>query len=206
MKKLALGALAASVLIVAAPAFAADLNAPAPNDTYYAPPASSAFDWTGAYVGATAGLGFGQTSSSGHGGNKEGFAPGIYGGYNYQVDPHWVIGGEADLTAGPLATAPNWFGTARARGGYAFDNMLVYGTAGMAVGQGTLKSSLGKDTQTHVGYVVGAGIETALTQNITARAEYLYTNTGNRTYDLGGTSTKTDLDGSQVRIGLGYKF
>lgn len=206
MKKLALGALVGSVLIAAVPAFAADLNEPVPEAPVTYAPAPSSFDWTGAYVGATAGFGWSQRATNATGGNTEGFVPGVYAGYNYQIDPHWVIGGEADASIGPTATAPDWFGTARGRGGYAFDNILLYGTAGLAVGEGTLKHGGDKDSNTHVGYVVGGGIEAAVTRNITARAEYLYTDTNKKTYDVGGISKSADLDGSQVRLGLGYKF
>jgi outer membrane immunogenic protein len=61
------------------------------------------------------------------------------------------------------------------------------------------------DSNTHWGWAVGAGVEAALTQNITARAEYLYIDTQARTYDIGG-GYSADLDGSLIKFGVGYKF
>ena len=52
MSKLLLGAVAGTALLLSAPVFAADLNEPIPQAPYAPPVTSSAFDWTGAYVGA----------------------------------------------------------------------------------------------------------------------------------------------------------
>ncbi|WP_237153693.1 outer membrane protein [Oryzibacter oryziterrae] len=217
MKKLVLALVAGSALVASAPVFAADLNEPIPEAPAMAPVAtSSAFDWTGAYVGAQAGYGWGTVKTGSGDKDVSGFTGGVYGGYNYQVDPHWVVGGEADVMMGPsdkftsggtsVKASTDWFGSVRGRVGYAFDNILVYGTAGAVVGQGTAKFNGGSDDNTHVGYVVGAGIEAALTNNITARAEYTYTGTNDKTYTVGADSVKTGLDGSLVTVGLGYKF
>jgi outer membrane immunogenic protein len=206
MKKLVLG-LAAGSLLLAAPALAADLNAePVPEAPSYTAPATSAFDWTGAYVGADAGYGFFQRSSNGAKTSDDGFTGGIFGGYNYQIDPHWVVGGEADLSSGASGTGNRWSSTGRLRGGYALDNMLIYATGGLAVAGGRINPGLGNDTETHLGFVVGGGVEAAVTKNIFARAEYLYTNTDKKTYTDGTNSVKADLDGSAVRVGIGYKF
>ena len=107
---------------------------------------------------------------------------------------------ESVETSGPLDAA----GIERIRAGYAFDNLLVYGTVGGLVGQGEMKNNGTSTTRTHVGYQVGAGLEAALTTNITARAEYLYTGTNER--DYGAAGGNGDLSGNAVRVGVGYKF
>jgi outer membrane immunogenic protein len=117
---------------------------------------------------------------------------------------NFVVGGEGEVAYGgadPLAT---WTGAVRGRAGYAFDNLLVYGTVGGLVGQGEMKNGGSSVTRTHVGYQVGAGLEAALTTNITARAEYLYTGTNERSY--GAAGGESDLSGNAVRVGVGYKF
>lgn len=202
MSKLLLGAVAGSALLLSAPVFAADLNEPVPAAPYAAP-VSTAFDWTGAYVGADAGYSWANKSSSvtkGH----DGVVGGVFAGYNYQIQNNIVVGGEGEVAYGgadPLAT---WTGAVRGRAGYAFDNILVYGTAGGLVGQGEMKNNGNDNTRTHVGYQVGAGIEAALTQNITARAEYLYTGTNSRNY--GSAGGDGDLSGNAVKLGVAYKF
>ncbi len=59
----------------------------------------------------------------------------------------------------------------RGRLGYAADRVLFYGTAGGAVGDVTAGQS--------AGWTAGAGLEAALTENLTARIEYLYLKLGN---------------------------
>ncbi len=212
--------LAGSTLAVAAPAFAADLPEPIPAAPIAEAPVATAFDWTGAYVGAAVGYGWGTTDIRTDTGrtkrDTDGFTGSLYAGYNYAVTPNWIVGAETDVSlAGGddfnvgrtrVETETSFMGTARARVGYAFDNFLVYGTGGLAYGQGKAKFNGGSDDNLHVGFAVGGGVEAALTQNIVARAEYLYINTSEETYNVGGQSAKADLDGSLVRFGLGYKF
>ena len=66
------------------------------------------------------------------------------------------------------------------------------------------------DTQTHVGWTVGAGLEAALSDRWTAKVEYLYSDFGTKEYS--GTSSfgpfAEDIDVSlqTVKIGLNYQF
>lgn len=203
MSKLLLGAVAGSALLLSAPVFAADLNEPIPQAPYAAPVTSSAFDWTGAYVGANVGYTW-ANQAAGAGKDHDGVVGGVFAGYNYQMPNNVVVGGEGEVAYGgadPLAT---WTGAVRGRAGYAFDNILVYGTAGGLVGQGEMKNNGANNTRTHYGYQVGAGVEAALTQNITARAEYLYTGTNTRNY--GSAGGDGDLSGNAVKLGVAYKF
>jgi outer membrane immunogenic protein len=91
---------------------------------------------------------------------------------------------------------PDWFGTLRVRLGYAFDRWLVYGTGGLAFSVGgrvdptvTVLTHLGPlPTQngfcrtnnncddTRWGWTLGAGVEYALTNNWSVKAEGLYVN------------------------------
>ena len=123
----------------------------------------------------------------------------------------------------------NYYGTLRPRLGYAFDRFLVYGAGGFAyagndgseTGSVSYTSPAGAVTNfngggsgsSHTGYVVGGGIEYAFTNNILARAEYLYVNLGNLnntfTTPTGATyyvSNNVREDFSAVRFGLSYKF
>jgi outer membrane immunogenic protein len=66
----------------------------------------------------------------------------------------------------------------------------------------------------HFGYAVGGGIETALTDHWTIRAEYLYTDLGTHTYDFAFTTSadsstatsKEKITESLIRAAVAYKF
>jgi outer membrane immunogenic protein len=220
MKRLFLSCAAAAGLM-AGPALAADLP-----ESYEQPVAPevygpTVFNWTGPYVGAQIGYSWGGMSGRYPSGratiDKDGIAGGLYGGYNYQVMPNVVIGAEGDITWADLQGSRNiggrhykartdWDGTIRARAGAAFDRFLVYGTGGIAFADNKLEAAgRGSQSKTQVGWAVGAGVEGAITENIVARAEYLYQGFGNESY--GKLNVRdADFDINVVRAGVGYKF
>jgi len=134
--------------------------------------------------------------------------------------------GSASLTAGSEITS---FGTVRARLGYGWDRALLYVTGGWAYGRiksgGSLQlcedgydcwgGALSKRTSAN-GWTVGAGLEYALTDNLSFKTEYLFVDFGDKTlyaanYDLGkfGSATanlKVDSRIHVVRAGLNYRF
>jgi high affinity Mn2+ porin len=114
-------------------------------------------------------------------------------------------------------------GTLRGRVGYAFDNWLVYGTGGVAWTYDKLErtqlagSPLGADvaigtTQAALlwrwGWAAGAGIETPIAPNWTAKVEFLATEFGNRTknFSLAGQAYTSDLSMQSLRLGVNYQF
>ena len=122
-----------------------------------------------------------------------------------------------------------FLGTVRGRLGYAaFDRTLLYVTGGLAYGDYGSATTLarfanggGPETidfsgdaadDLRVGYALGAGVEYTFTPRISGKAEYLYTDIGDRTYALTNPRTGAVLtarqDGSaQIgRLGLNYKF
>jgi outer membrane immunogenic protein len=164
MKKLILSAVA---VVFAMPAFAADMALKAP------PPPPPVWSWTGWYAGLNAGYSWGKSATNY---TVAGLAPfstsqrmngGLGGGqigYNWQVNPSWLWGLEADIqgtgqkgtalsnvvvpgapgvvpaatitTTGTLAQKLPWFGTVRARVGVlASPTWLFYVTGGLAYGQ-----------------------------------------------------------------------
>ncbi len=66
----------------------------------------------------------------------------------------------------------------RARAGIALDRFLVYGTGGAAVTDLQLSNAGGSDDDVLWGWTAGAGVEGMLTDNLTARIEYRYTDYG----------------------------
>ena len=62
------------------------------------------------------------------------------------------------------------------------------------------------ESKLHPGWVIGAGMEVALTTNWSARAEYLYVDLGSS--DLGTAAVPNNVSFKEniVRAGLNYKF
>ena len=176
--------------------------------------------WQGAYVGANIGGGWmnggnGQVYSwnpttlanyvySKGGSGNAGVIGGAQVGYNYQVSPMFVVGGEADFQGSTLgggyngaynavvldtinggevagytgATKLNWFGTVRGRVGVVplSPALLVYGTGGFAYGNVSRTGTYGGTSATQVGWTAGGGVEYAFAPAWSVKGEYLYTN------------------------------
>ena len=224
MKNILVGALLASVAFTSA--FAADLptrkSAPEP---YIPPP--PVFSWTGFYAGVNGSYDWGTLRHDYAGDfahSPNGGFGGLTAGYNYQIS-QYVIGVEGDWAWGDMSKSRGFadgssssfkadqMATARARVGYAFDRALIYVTGGYAGldTKGTFNdATLGATgTGTHWlnGYALGAGLEYAFTNNISAKAEYLFSQVGEKNYFTPGVDgTKAGLDISTIRVGVNYKF
>lgn len=199
--------------MVAAPAMAADLAKPQsyPVKAQVAAP-PPVFSWTGFYIGANAGYawGSGKGAADYYGVSPDGWFGGGQVGYNYQFQNNMLVGVEADLQGSDISGNANgvnskldYFGTVRARLGYAYDRFLPYVTGGLAYGKNTINDFGYSDSNTHVGWTVGGGLEYAITNNWTARAEYLYVDLGKKTYDNIGDA---GIAASTARVGVNYKF
>jgi len=175
--------------------------------------------------------------------SRDGFIGGAQIGYNYQFPgTAFVVGAEADIqfadaqnsvnfsnaTLGSSLNAKvetNYFGTVRARLGYAvMPNFLLYVTGGLAYGEmNTTFTGIPQAGQAYqfststvkTGYAVGGGLEYAFTNNWTVRGEYLYYDLGNNngaTSCFSGIATCTTLalekknSGNIVRAAVNYKF
>ncbi len=215
-----IAAVAAATVLIASPAISADLYdpvAPVAPEVY----GPTVFSWAGPYVGAQIGYGWGETRGKIKGSRRDidtnGVIGGLYGGYNAQLTPNFVLGGEADISWSDISGDRNiggrkyeartdWQGTIRARAGAAFDRILVYGTGGIAfAGNNMKKQARGNESQTHVGWTLGAGVEGAITENIVARGEYLYAGYGKENYNK-INAKGVDLNTNVVRAGVAYKF
>ncbi|MBN9451861.1 MAG: porin family protein [Bosea sp.] len=220
MKKYLLASVAALGLVAAGAASAADLpsrKGPVAAPVYMPP----VFSWTGFYLGANAGYGWGNVNAGSvwNGrtvsiGNTDGFVGGGQIGYNYQMG-QFVLGLEADLQAADLSTGTNafgdrvktdYFGTVRARVGVAFDRFMPYVTGGWAYGNvKTTIGGFGSTDKSHTGgYALGGGLEYAVTNNIIAGVEYLYVDLGEKSVLNSGVKIGNDF--SVVRARLSYKF
>jgi outer membrane immunogenic protein len=190
----------------------------------YAAPAPYAapyyvYSWVGPYIGLNLGYQWGTlkstsplTSSSQPSNNADpaGFVFGGQVGFNWQSG-HFVYGFEADLQASNADTtfatykfSNPWFGTVRGRAGYTFNNILLYGTAGLALAGGEIDSGGVSESNTHVGWAAGAGMEVGFTPNWSAKAEYLFMDLSSQSYVVTGASH--GFNANILRFGVNYRF
>ncbi|MGA8970817.1 MAG: outer membrane protein [Pseudolabrys sp.] len=205
MKKRILAISVATATATAGAAVAADLpRGPAPY--YYPPPA--VYNWTGFYAGLNLGYEWGTVTNSSI--NPSGIAGGGQIGYNWQIG-QFVFGAEADIQASAADDtfasykfSNPWFGSVRGRAGYAINNVLLYGTLGLAYGN--LDAQLGslEENKTLVGWTGGLGMEVGFTPNWSAKVEYLYMDLGSRAYTI--TGVDNGLQASYFRLGVNYHF
>ncbi|KQV43369.1 MULTISPECIES: outer membrane protein [unclassified Rhizobium] len=168
-------------------------------------------NWSGAYVGGTADWSHGQFDATG-GRGAAAFGGGLYGGYNMQSG-QIVYGAEADVNySGNDATNPTRTmeqgvnGSLRGRVGYDLNPVLVYGTAGVAATDVKAKEGGSSDSKTLFGWTAGAGAEAFVTDNVTARIEYRYTDYQKKDFDLPSGNVSSGYDAHSVRVGMGVKF
>ena len=233
-------AVAGAVLGVAGAAEAADMPVKAP-PPLVAPFTWTGF-YIGGNIGAawgdrdatdvTRGLVFSQTSSGR-------FIGGPQAGFNYQFN-NFVIGVEGDIdwiarnrnspnivvpavgTIAVTSTIP-WIATAAARFGVAMDHWLLYGKAGggwlgnnnFTVSNLTTGNSIvAANNREAGGFLGGVGVEYAVTNNWTVKAEYDYVGLKRRTFLIpagspffvGDTLTYGSRNVQMAKIGFNYLF
>jgi outer membrane immunogenic protein len=168
-------------------------------------------NWTGLYGGVHGGLGAGNVNS----GSANGGLVGGQVGFNAQAD-RIVIGVEGDITSsafehrglngGGQTFKQKWMGTARGRVGHAFDQVLLYGTAGVAAASNELRDPAAKISKNTIGWVAGAGAEAKLTDRISVRGEILHYAMGISNYTTPLATYKADTRTNVLRAGVNYRF
>jgi outer membrane immunogenic protein len=219
-----------------------------------APSPPTGFNWSGLYIGAHAGWAWQSNNTNGFddnlGGQIEQFTvknSGFFGGgqigYNWVIGPNWLLGAEADGSVASMTTnvpvcgseecasyhfATNDFGTGRARVGFFWSNVLLYGTGGWAwtdvkVDRTVTSSALipglaglendGSNSGFSNGWAAGAGLEWGFAPRWTARVEYLHLQFPNMTNNYSYSTTPptvrtstTVLGDDIVRVGINYMF
>lgn len=176
--------------------------------------------FNGPYVGVAAGWDRGEVSDRIEGtpldteASRDALALGGYAGYNYKPTEKVVVGVEAGFsgtvddrertTSGgnALVIDPRYSFDLSARAGYlATDKALIYVRGGYAnqrvrtsldIGTESVRSNDNLD-----GWLVGGGLEYAITEKVSARVEYRYSDFGNN----GG-----NYERHQTLVGVSYNF
>ncbi len=166
------------------------------------------FSWAGPYLGANLGYEWGSVQSSLT--KPSGFAGGVQAGYNWQSGP-WVLGVEGDIQAtaaddtfAPWKFSNPWFGTVRGRAGYAVNNVLFYGTGGLAFGELRAETFGLSESHTSAGWTAGVGVEFGLARNWSAKVEYLYVDLAESPFSITGVSNSYRF--GTLRAGVNYHF
>jgi outer membrane immunogenic protein len=218
----------------------ADLNPV--NPVYKAPPAAPLPSWTGVYIGANAGFGWSpfddQMQNLFNPGKFNGLSPsGGFGGAQIGANWQWpvspiVLGVEADFQGSAVTDSKIWspgpggftmstseltdFGTVRGRIGYAFNNVLLYGTGGWAAGRvNNSQGGVGFFNISHdaSGWVAGGGIEWAFAPRWSVKGEYQHIDLGANIPTSAGVPMtafpgvivhRDEFD--TVRVGVNYKL
>ena len=222
-----------ALVAVTGTAFAADLPSRSAPPVYVPPP--PIFTWTGIYVGAELGYQFGTANAFDQGPFFPGIVPsyhpsgvigGGYVGYNWQIS-QFVIGIEGNVDGssynGSVVDGAGFLnrtrepisGAVRGRIGYAWDRVLFYGTGGVAFASiqnstfDTLTGLADSGSTGRVGWTAGGGVEYAIDNNWSVRADYRYTDYGHYTVFEANTSgdlvRQREFD-NKVMAGISYRF
>lgn len=163
------------------------------------------------------------------------FIGGAHLGFNYQIGSV-VLGVEGDIEGmnarggfndpplvrsaadpgGLVRVQQDWQASARARIGYAFDRLMIYGTAGAAFTRfehsyfNPLAGFGEGGNFSRTGWTVGGGVNYAMTQNLILGLDYRYTDYGNFDYVARsaylGLTAGHEPSSHAARASLAYKF
>lgn len=190
-----------------------------------------AFDWNGFY----AGVGFGYSSGDADVAYDNpmlsaydfsmaptGWSGGVTAGFNAAVGSGLVVGAEADLSLADITdsvpdidpsetvtSTTDWTGSLRGRLGFDAGEFMPYVTGGVVFSHSVASSTDGdiEDDAVLAGAIVGAGVEFAVTDSITVKGEYLYSNFGDHTWFEGELYANTSTTSSHsVRGGVNFHF
>jgi opacity protein-like surface antigen len=197
---------------------------------------SENYDWSGPYAGVFAGSTWGRTHWAFQGAPADpdysGVLAGGQAGYNFQTGRFvWGIEGDAGWSNARGGTAcpaqPLVFscendvhalGSLTGRFGYTWGRALFYAKGGWAFGEVTAGTSIGTppapagmnaahSTNWENGWTVGAGMEYALTDRWSAKAEYMHYGFPAYAFTVAQNATSSAAAaGDIVRIGVNYHF
>lgn len=182
-------------------------------------------DWAGAYIGIFAGYGWGTYDDTGPAGPDNGLGGGLLGitaGADFAVTDGIVAGIVADAAWSDISYGyalpgvefdfnVDWVGSLRGKLGFDGGLFLPYLTAGLAVAGTSAFYDDGfllvDESQTHIGWTVGAGLEVAVADNLSVDVLYRYSDYGEVGY---GGVTSPPYDASftthQITAGLNWRF
>lgn len=227
------GAMLAAISAVAS---AGDLSYPV-STMGAGPMVAPSFNWVGTYIGVNGGFGSGSldwayapppgTANHSTSGGLLGVALGVN-----MTNGSWLYGLEGDAdwaningsTACPnpvftCASKLQWLGTLRGRLGWTTNNILIYGTGGLAAGGVNISTTrpgfavppsgtaTNGSTSTDLGWTAGLGAEFGFYNNWSLKAEWLYYDLGTHRHTVDqGLVVNARETGNIFKVGLNNHF
>jgi len=182
-------------------------------------PVSPSGAWDGLWLGAFGGFGWGTFKDTDDAllpteteFDANGWLLGVNATANFSLGNGIVLGAITDAAWANIAGevtdhsySVDWLASARGKVGFDGGAFLPYLTAGLAVAGASFDEDGYDDSQMHVGWTAGAGVDMALTESINVTAEYRYSDYGTAEYDLSKT-TELGLSTSTITAGVSFKF
>lgn len=183
--------------------------------------------WNGGYLsfGVGAGTSHFETKAPGAGTviddiGGEGVLAEIGGGADTMLGDYLLVGVQANLRFSGIETSLNTAGGGDAElkpdlgadllgraGFFVNPRTLVYALGGLSLQRFDVDSNIGGDgSETQLGYVLGAGVETAVSRSMTLRTEYRFHRFNDEKVGIGGTQVTIDPSTHTFFIGMTYRF
>lgn len=180
--------------------------------------------WDGVYFGAFAGYAVGEASDDVALESDVDLDGTWIGGFNLGADftltDGIVVGvvgdvaylgleGIGDPAGENIAYDLYWGGSIRGKLGFDGGAFLPYVTAGVAFGSAQVEGSgteTGVDSNTHVGWTAGAGVEFAVTEDVSIDLLYRYTDYGTQDYELDVDTHEVGFTTHSVTAGVNWRF
>ncbi|MDQ0327356.1 outer membrane immunogenic protein [Rhodopseudomonas julia] len=231
MKKILLAS--AAVALMGGSALAADLPTyePAPVAT---PVATPTYNWSGGYVGLQTGwawsnvdtdFNYGGTTVGGFDFDSDGWTAGVAAGWDYQWnwavlgvrgDINWLdVDGDGSRDTVVNGMDANWLASLTARAGVGMDRFHPYVLGGVAYVDYDHSNSYtngvavygDSDDDGDFGWTLGAGIEVAVTDNISVSGEYRHYWFDDKSIGYAdGSSVDFDTDMDTFMVGVNWRF
>ena len=167
--------------------------------------------WSGLYVGAAVGYGFGSTDIVGE---VDLSLKGVQGvvsvGYDFEFNHRFVVGlfadyafGDVDANIGSTNFAiSNQWGIGARLGFLLTSSSLWYATAGWTRADFDISSGGASIGDSINGFFIGGGVEQVLSRNVSLKLEYRFSDYNDVT--LAGAKFENEVH--SVRLGVNYKF
>jgi outer membrane immunogenic protein len=161
--------------------------------------------WDGVFIGGFVGYAAGELSDSFDGEGTSGWLVGANVGVNFTLTDGIVAGVVGDVAWTDLVNdigdvELHWTGSVRGRLGFDGGAFMPYLTAGLAFGGGY---AVPPDvSNTHVGWTVGAGVEFAVTDDLSVDLQYRYTDLAPQNY----SGPDVGFETHSVTAGLNWSF
>lgn len=221
-----------AALGIAAPVVAADVPAKAPVYAK-APVIAPVFSWQRCYIGGHAGYGWARSEIITEAAtiNATGFVGGIQGGCNWHLSKSLLVGVEGEVwwtdirgsASQPVQVGTEtftyrnrWDADLALRLGVPVDRALIYGKAGIAYGNfdygwSWTAGDSATASSARTGWLVGVGLEYALSNNWSAKIEYNYIDYGRADLTLmsptlGPLAASTRETKQVLKFGVNYLF